>query len=251
MKKYILGSAISFCILVSPAFALAQSNGLTSDQVNAIISLLQSFGADQSVIDNTRIALGAGAVTVGKQAFCHTFNADLAFGSTGPEVSALSDALSLDSQMELGGSDVFDEGLAAAVVQFQFKYGITQTGYVGSLTWAKLNGLYGCNGQAQPTTTTSSTTTTYRSPALPDTGGAPQFSYKWNTDLAVGSANVNDIEALQIALTKDGVYNGPITGSFYKETASAVTAFQQKYDISPTGRVGSDTRAKLNSLFAR
>lgn len=253
MKKYILGAVMSLGILLSPALALAQSNGLTSDQVNAIISLLQSFSADQSVIDNTRIALNAGTTVPGAQTFCHTFTTDLTFGSSGPEVSSLSDALSLDSNMELGGTDVFTEDTAAAVVQFQSKYGITATGYVGSLTRAKLNSLYECNnGQTQTTTTVTFSGGEYKSPTFfPDTGGGAQFGYVWNTDLHVGSPYKNDIESLQIALTKEGVYKGPITGGFYTQTLAGVIAFQQKYGIGEAGNVGPLTRAKLNSLYSK
>jgi hypothetical protein len=61
MKKYILGAVFSFALLASPAFTQAAS--LTSSQVNAIVGLLQSFGADQSVIANVQAALG-GPVTI-------------------------------------------------------------------------------------------------------------------------------------------------------------------------------------------
>lgn len=39
-----------------------------------------------------------------------------------------------------------------AVKQFQAKYGVSQTGYVGPLTRVKLNQLYGCSAPAQPAT---------------------------------------------------------------------------------------------------
>ncbi|MFZ2983808.1 MAG: hypothetical protein WA053_01860, partial [Minisyncoccia bacterium] len=58
MKKYILGTVFSLCLLASPVFAgHAEAAGLTVGQVSAIVSLLQAFGADQSVIANVQAAL--------------------------------------------------------------------------------------------------------------------------------------------------------------------------------------------------
>jgi hypothetical protein len=50
------------------------------------------------------------------------------------------------------GSDTqneYGEDTAGAVVQFQAKYGIKQTGYVGPLTRAKINSIYGCGENSQ------------------------------------------------------------------------------------------------------
>ncbi|MFZ2167305.1 MAG: carboxypeptidase-like regulatory domain-containing protein [Minisyncoccia bacterium] len=62
MKKYLIGAVLSLGILISPVFvSQASAAALTVGQVSAIIGLLQAFGADQSVINNVRIALGGGA----------------------------------------------------------------------------------------------------------------------------------------------------------------------------------------------
>jgi hypothetical protein len=45
----------------------------------------------------------------------------------------------------VAGEGSFDEDFAAMVVKFQGKHGIRQTGFVGPLTRAKLNGLHGCD----------------------------------------------------------------------------------------------------------
>lgn len=68
--------------LVFSIAAPAQAAALTSAQVQAIIGLLQSFGADQSVINNVSVVLGG--TSSGSQT-CSTF-ADLAYGNfdTGP-----------------------------------------------------------------------------------------------------------------------------------------------------------------------
>ena len=52
----------------------------------------------------------------------------------------------------------FGDNTASAVVQFQGKYNIRQTGTVGPLTRAKLNSLYGCGTKPLPTNCTSGQT---------------------------------------------------------------------------------------------
>lgn len=150
--------------------APARAAGLTSAQVQAILSLLSSFGADQSTINNVQISLNGGTSTGGgTQSFCHTFIIDLKLGdgygaTTAPnnqsafqrEIYYLQTALaktgfSIDSNETTDNS--FRDSTNAAVIKFQAKYGIRQTGYIGPLTRAKLNALYGClNQSSQPVT---------------------------------------------------------------------------------------------------
>ena len=54
MKKYIIISLTVIFLFSSATFTHAS---LTTTQVNAIIGLLQAFGADQSVVDNVHISL--------------------------------------------------------------------------------------------------------------------------------------------------------------------------------------------------
>jgi hypothetical protein len=76
------------------------------------------------------------------------------------------------------------------------------------------------------------------------------FTYVWNRNLQFGSPYMADVYALQTALTHNGVYSGDITGGFYSQTLAAVKRFQAKYGIESTGFVGSQTRTKLNGLYA-
>ena len=144
-KILILGLAVVMLASVATAGfpAVAQAAGLTQQQINAVMTLLQAFGADQSVINNVQTALTGGTSNVDYNAFCHTFSKDLTVGNSGPEVQALAQILALQGLGEF--DNIFNENVAAGVVQFQAKYGIRQTGYVGPLTRAKLNSLYGCN----------------------------------------------------------------------------------------------------------
>ena len=82
------------------------------------------------------------------------------------------------------------------------------------------------------------------------------WCYTFNTNLSIGMSET-DVTDLQTALQKDGE-SVTATGTFDDQTASAVTAFQEKYAsiiLTPyglsngTGYVGKTTRAELNSLF--
>lgn len=172
MKKFIFGAVLSLGLLVSPA--LTQASGLTSTQVQAILSLLQSFGADSSTIANVNSALG-GTSTGDGQKWCHTFSNDLTVGNSGDDVSALNQALASSGVDTTSNTSNFTENNAGDVVSFQARYGIRQTGYVGPLTRAKLNALYGCSAQpvrplplptvpTQPTVPVAAPTISYITP---------------------------------------------------------------------------------------
>jgi len=152
MKKYILGAVIALGVFVSPAFSSAAN--LTSTQIQAILSILSSFGANSETIANVNAALTGTATSGGGsgQAFCYNFNSDLTIGNSGAGVSALYQAMHLSGIESNGNTSSFDENTAGEVVQFQAKYGIRQTGYVGPLTRAKLNSLYGCTSTNTSTT---------------------------------------------------------------------------------------------------
>lgn len=83
----------------------------------------------------------------------------------------------------------------------------------------------------------------------PTPAPTPKLEYEWTRNLEVGSSYADDVSALQMALTKEGIYTGEVTGGFYAQTYLAVKAFQTKYGIESTGFVGPTTRAKLNELY--
>src|SRR3989344_1422506 len=154
MKKLIFSTVVGMFAIAS----VAAASSLTQSQIDAIISMLRSFGAEESVIANVRISLtGGGPITPPTQ-WCHTFNTNLGVGSRGAEIAALQTALSrADIDTGTGSSDptpLFNEYVAAAVTGFQEKYkseilapiGLAHgTGYVGPATRKKLNQLYGCS----------------------------------------------------------------------------------------------------------
>ena len=77
--RYLLASFVAVVLLGAGFITIptqAHAASLTSQQISAIIGLLQSFGADQSVINNVSIALGGSSSALS----CSTF-ADLTYGN--------------------------------------------------------------------------------------------------------------------------------------------------------------------------
>lgn len=126
-------------------------SGLASVQIDAIISLLQSFGADQSVIDNVRVSLtGSATASVG-----YTFARTLKVGSSGADVKELQKFLnrSADTQVSVSGTGspgnettLLGNATSKAIGKFQLKYGIAKKGdsgfgLFGPKTKAKVNEL--------------------------------------------------------------------------------------------------------------
>ncbi len=141
-------------LFVLPGVSVAQNPTVAELQAE-VQSLLAEL---QSLQQQLAIAQGRSSV-----AGCHVFNANLEVGNTGPDVTALQQALSKDGET-VSVTGTFDDQTASAVTGFQHKYanqvlapsGLTNgTGYVGRATRAKLNSLFGCNNPTLPPTTTT------------------------------------------------------------------------------------------------
>ncbi|OHA21804.1 MAG: hypothetical protein A2849_02635 [Candidatus Taylorbacteria bacterium RIFCSPHIGHO2_01_FULL_51_15] len=182
LAKLAVVGLLSFAFVFSPTFSFAQAAGLTSDQIQAILSLLRSFGADEVVTQNVEISLNGGTPSVPSTSssgssggggssggsssggvstsptsparYCHNFTEPLRVGDEGTDVKALQYVLSLGGFLKAEYDGYFGEATAAAVVGFQERYaseiltpaGLTRgTGFVGKSTLAKLNALYGCD----------------------------------------------------------------------------------------------------------
>lgn len=84
------------------------------------------------------------------------------------------------------------------------------------------------------------------------------WCYTFTNNLKIGDSG-DQVKALQTALSKEGLFSGPVTGKFWEKTDLAVKNFQEKYTsdiLTPnkltkgTGYIGLSTRTKLNNLYA-
>ncbi len=128
----------------TPPASVPSSSGLSSTQVDAILSLLQSFGADQATIDNVKLAI-SGKATTGT--ITSAFARNLEVGMTGEDIKALQQWLNQNGYRiaETGpgspGNETtkFGGATKAALIKFQKAHGITPAaGYFGPKTRAAL-----------------------------------------------------------------------------------------------------------------
>ena len=142
MKKILLGVAGTLCAvaLVFSIGAPAQASTLTSAQVQAIVGLLQSFGADASIVANVQATL-TGQSGVSPSAtyttlpattghVCPQIDRTLNQGDSGSDVSDLQEYLGVSQ------TGYFGPMTAQAVASFQADEGLSQVGIVGPQTRA-------------------------------------------------------------------------------------------------------------------
>lgn len=164
------GIAVAFA-LIAGVFATAtpaHAAALTSAQVSAIISLLQSFGADAATIANVQASLTGGTPTTpptsgGSAGVCPALSRSLQQGSTGADVMALQKFLnaSAATQVSVSGagspgleSSYFGPATFAAVKKFQTLNNVSSIGIVGPQTRAAIAAVCGNTTPGTPTTPT-------------------------------------------------------------------------------------------------
>ncbi len=160
--------SLIFTVVLSTTILFFSTSGvsagvLTSDQIQAVINLLQVFGVDSVTIANVQVSLNGGTPTIPtpptnpivSDAWCHTFNTNLGYANSGSsEVGQLHTALQKQGiSYGTDTSNQYGQATMLAVVAFQEKYASEVlipyrlsrgTGYFGSSTRVKLNVLYGC-----------------------------------------------------------------------------------------------------------
>ncbi len=124
------------------SFASVANAALTASQVSAIISLLQSFGADSTTIANVQASLTGGtpAPTPGNSSCA--FSRDLTVGSTGADVTCLQAALiGMGYSIPAGATGYFGAQTVAAVKAWQTAKGVSPAaGYFGAISRAAFGG---------------------------------------------------------------------------------------------------------------
>ena len=163
IAKTFAAGLLSVAMLFGAVAPVSAASGLTASQVQSILSLLSSFGADAATIANVQAALngeatsGTGSSSNSGTGFQWTRN--LTIGDTGNDVLELQKFLNSDPATRIASSGVGSPGnetnyygslTAAAVAKFQEKYasdilaplGLSKgTGYFGTSTRAKANAL--------------------------------------------------------------------------------------------------------------
>ncbi len=155
--------AVAAGLIGAVAIAPAQAASLSSTQVQAIVNLLQSFGADSGTIANVTAALNGqatsgtgGSSSGGSAGACPALSRDLQQGSSGADVMALQAFLnaSADTRVAASGAgspgmetSTFGPATKAAVIKLQVKHAISPAaGYVGPVTRAKIASVCGTTG---------------------------------------------------------------------------------------------------------
>lgn len=125
MKNILFTVVFSFTLLASPASVKAV--GLTSSQINAILSILSSFGADSATITNVQTALSGGT------------------SATEGTASSGAPCLDLNNNLYVDVSDATTEGEVSKLQKF---LGGRVTGYFGPATLQLVQNLQKANGIA-------------------------------------------------------------------------------------------------------
>jgi hypothetical protein len=149
-------------LTAASTFALsADAASLSSAQIQSILSLLSSFGADSATIANVNAALTGTAMTTttstSGMSSC-SFTTDLTIGSSGATVTCLQDALiAAGYSIPAGATGYFGAETQAAVAAWQKAVGVSPAaGYFGAISRAHWN----LGGSSTTTTTTTTGTGT-------------------------------------------------------------------------------------------
>lgn len=239
-----VGIVLTLALVGSVGIQTASAAALTSAQVNAIISLLQSFGADSATINNVSASLTGGTPSTPSTPSMggYTFSRNLKQGDTGADVMNLQKVLNMDSatQVSMSGAgspgmetSTFGPATKAAVIKFQNKYasevltpvGLTSgTGFVGAMTRAKLQAVSGVatgpgpstgpgdsgpGGPSTgpgPSTTPSGTGLTVSDPGQPGVSLAPASASRVPfTKVRLSAGNDGDVTVNSITIERTGL----------------------------------------------
>jgi len=167
LAALVAGVAVALALMGAVAVAPAQAAGLSAAQVQAIVSLLASFGADSATINNVTAALN-GEATTGtggtNGGVCPVLTRSLQLGSSGADVMSLQKFLNGTAATRVSVSGAGSPGMEttyfgpatqSAVVKFQAANNVSAIGVVGPATRAAIAAVCGTvttPGGGTPTT---------------------------------------------------------------------------------------------------
>lgn len=121
-----------------------QNTQLTDGQIQAVVDLLESFNVESVVIDKVRVTLGSKKSTVSAKVsngcgYIGKINQKIARGTSGEGVSALQNFLKEQGTFTYPkATGYFGPITQEALNAWQLKYGISESGAIGSKTLAKM-----------------------------------------------------------------------------------------------------------------
>lgn len=196
----------------------AEAATLTSSQISAIVSLLQSFGADASTIANVSASLNGtaptGGSTGGSMTGGCTFTRNLTVGSKGDDVTCLQKALiAAGYSLPAGATGYFGSQTVAAVVAWQKAAGVSPAaGYFGAISRAAFGKTSG--GSTPVVTTPTGTGLAVAAGTQPANSLSPQgasrvpFTRFTLTAGADGDVVVNGVTVQKDGLGQDAAFAG-------------------------------------------
>jgi len=152
-NKLIVGFVAFATVLSLSGGAELASAALTSSQIQAILNLLTSFGADQATINNVSNALQGLPTTPGTGTAACTFSNSLTIGSTGTAVTCLQNFLIMKGfSIPAGATGYFGTQTRAAVAGWQAANNISPAvGFFGPISIGVYNSMPGTPPPPGPT----------------------------------------------------------------------------------------------------
>lgn len=143
MKKILISLSVGLALLAGTALP-ASAATLTSGQVQAVISLLQAFGVDNSTITNVQQTLTGAQTNIGNASTTALTSGTIGFlrlGDRGDRVKLLQTILAADPSIYPEGiiSGSFGHLTEEALKHYQRKHGLEQVGFVGPKTLENLD----------------------------------------------------------------------------------------------------------------
>lgn len=222
---------VGFALVAAMAFTFATPSAhaaLTASQIQSILSLLQSFGADQTTINNVNASLTGQPTTpvpsTPSSSSCSAFTRDLTVGSTGADVMDLQKILngngypvaSTGAGSPGNESTYFGSLTQSALAKWQAANGISPAaGYFGPITRAKLAA--SCTSTPTgPTTTVPGTGLSVAAGSQPQNALAPQgatrvpFTRVTLTASNNGPVTVNSLTVQRTGLGQNAAFAGVV-----------------------------------------
>ncbi|MCW9054864.1 MAG: peptidoglycan-binding protein [Candidatus Pacebacteria bacterium] len=206
------------------AFTTVKAQALTEAQIQSILSLLSSFGAEQATIDNVDASLRgqptSGTGSTGGTTAC-SFTRSLTIGATGADVTCLQTYLEGTGHFTwTGAKGYFGTITQSAVAAWQAANGVSPAvGYFGPISQAKYTAVAGTTGGTTGGTTTPAPTGTGLSVAAaaqPAASLAPnsaarvpftKFTVTAGTD---GAVTMNSVTVERTGLGADASFSGVV-----------------------------------------